>query len=621
MLRLQNIILEMVAKGETLQATADRLCVEIERRFPSIVCSILRVDRGGFIHPLAAPSLPMEYSAALDGLAIGPRVGSCGTAAYLRASVAVTDIESDLRWSDYKAVPLSLGLRACWSSPICDGRGQVIGTFALYYREKRGPSDLERNVVDTCVHLCVIALERYERVQERERRAYIDALTELPNRACFNAALSRPPADDPRSWALLLLDLDNLKVVNDTFGHHTGDILLQTAAARIAEAAAPDTAFRLGGDEFAVIVQGPVKRRAVAAKAKAILEVLAAPAECDDHVVIPSATIGIAMNSAAEKSPDSVHRNADFALYHAKETNRGGFTWYAPHLDTTITHRATAARDVAAALASGRIDAHYQPIVDLATREIVGFEALCRLITESGDLVPAASFQEATSDARVATRLTRRMMAVVASDIRKWLDLGVPFRRVAINISSADLHGGELCTQLTETFGAKHVALGHLILEVTESVYMRERDHVVPRTINALRDKGLGVALDDFGTGFASLTHLLTVPVDILKIDKSFVDRLAPDDASSAVVEGLISIAHKLGIRLVAEGVETELQRSLLRNFGCSYGQGYLFAKPLHREAATALLMHPVPVPVTEVRRRRRQVATPLGHASPVLEL
>ncbi len=588
MLQLQNVILEMVAKGEPLKQTTDRLCVEIERRLPGVVCSILWVDGQGILHPLSGPSLPKGFSATVEGAAIGPMVGSCGSAAYLRTPVAVTDIETDPRWEGFKELALAAGIRACWSSPIFDSRERVIGTFAFYYREKRGPTETERKVVDTCVHLCAIALEWQERMLERERRASVDALTELPNRGGFNTALSALDCDQPDAWALLLVDLDNLKIVNDTFGHRAGDALLQAVGRRLVELAAPHAAFRIGGDEFAVLVTGADRVDDVARR---ILQAMAEPVSCDGRQVVPSATIGAAAVSADDGEAEAVRRNADFALYHAKETNRGGFVRYSAFLATSMMRRDEAIHLVAAALTSGRIDAFYQPIVDLDTRAIVDVEALCRLITESGEIVPAASFQEATSDARVASQLTRRMMTIVASDVRKWLDLGIPFQHVGINVSSADFHGGQLCSELTNAFERQNVPLSYIILEVTESVYLNQRDHVVPRAINAMRAKGLQMALDDFGTGFASLTHLLTVPVDAIKIDKSFTHRLAPGDASSAIVEGLISIARKLGMRVVAEGVETEDQLSQLRHFGCSLGQGYLFSKAVHRDVATDMLL------------------------------
>lgn len=592
MLRLQNVILEMVAKGEALKSTTDRLCIEIEKRLPGVVCSILWVDQNGLLHPLSGPSLSEAYSASIEGMAIGPMVGSCGSAAYLGVPVVVTNIEADPRWAEFKELALRQNLKACWSCPICNERNRVVGTFAFYYHETRGPTPEEQAVVDTCVHLCAIALERHEQVFERERRASIDALTELQNRASFDATLSSLTCDQPGTWALLLLDLDNLKIVNDTFGHRAGDDLLRATATKLGEAASPHVAFRIGGDEFAVLIRDSQTFATIERIAQRVRDSVAQPANCDTHVIVPAATIGAAIVSADDKSPESVRRNADLALYHAKETARGGVVHHSPHLATTITRRDAAIRHVAAALVDQRIDAYYQPIVRLDTRTIVGVEALCRLITENGDIIPAASFHEATSDLRIASQLTNRMLKIIASDVRKWLDLGIPFQHVGVNVSSADFHSGKLCGQLIEVFEEHEVSPEHVIVEVTESVYMMRQDDIVPRAIHDMRAKGLRIALDDFGTGFASLTHLLTVPVDAIKIDKSFTDRLTPGDPSSVIVEGLISIAQKLGIRVVAEGVETENQASQLSAFGCALGQGYLFSRAVHRDVATALLFH-----------------------------
>lgn len=601
MLQFQNTILEMVAKGEALERTSEQLCLEVERRLPGVICSILRVELD-VLRPLAAPSLPTVYSATLDGLVVGPGVGSCGSAAFLKKAVSVTDIESDPRWTRFKDLALPLGIQACWSSPICDGAGRVLGTFAFYFREKRGPSDLERSIVNTCVNLCAIALERHERVLERERRTFVDFLTGFPNRASFNAALSKLACNNADVWALLLLDVDNLKVVNDTFGHHAGDSLLQIVAARLAEAAAPHSIFRLGGDEFAVVIKGDDAVGKVAAIAANIRDAVALPADCDNHLIVPTATTGSAIVSREDESTDAVLRNADFALYHAKETDRGGYVHYTPQLGSAMVHRVNAIRDVALALNEDRIEAYYQPIFRLDTREVVGLEALCRLIRSDGEVVSASAFHEATSDARVASQLTRRMLTLVASDVRAWLEIGIPFQHVGVNVSSPDFHSGKLDEDLTEIFERENVSLEHVILEVTESVYMRRRDQVVAQAIKSMRAKGIRVALDDFGTGFASLTDLLTVPVDILKIDKSFVDRLVPGDASEIIVEGLIGIATKLGIRVVAEGIETEAQLAQLQDFGCTLGQGYLFSKAIPRTEVTALLLSSAQSPANMLR-------------------
>ncbi len=586
MLTLQNAILEMIAKGEPLSAVIHALCVRVEAAIPWTVCSVLAV-RDGHMHPLAGPSLPPAYSQTIDNLAIGPLAGSCGTAAYHGVPVTVTDIENDARWQDFKALVLPLGFKACWSTPIMSG-DRVLATFAFYFREKRGPSQLERDVVDACVHLCAIALERNERALEREALTYTDALTGLPNRARFNEVLKQQHRSADRSWGMLLVDVDNLKLVNDTFGHGAGDALIQVVARRMAATMPSEATFRLGGDEFAIILHdGPEPD--LAAKAEDILREIKRPAQCDGHVVFPAASVGGAI-AEIDETPEQVRHNADVALYHGKERNRGQYTPYHTGLGTALTRRFRAIRDVSVALAQDRIDAHYQPILRLDTREIVGFEALCRMTTAAGEVVSAANFHDATLDAQVASELTERMLSRVAADVRHWLDMGLPFQHVGINLSAADFHAGHLQERLCSAFAAAGIPLKHVIIEVTESVYLGQGDHVVANEIKAMRSRGLRVALDDFGTGFASLTHLLTVPVDIIKIDKSFVDRLVPGDAGAVIIEGLMGITEKLGIRVVAEGIETEMQAEHLRALGCMLGQGYLFHKAVDRHSAAWLL-------------------------------
>ncbi len=588
MLTLQNIVLEMIATGESLSAVAERLCLEAERLAPGALCSVLTVDRGDVLHPLAAPSLPQHYSDALDGIVAGPDIGSCGSAAYLGEAVAVENIATDPRWTAFRHLALPLGLRACWSTPVRDRRGRVIATFAFYYRECRGPSSIEREIVAACTHLCAIAIEHEAWREDHERRAFADALTGLPNRAAFDAVLSRLSCDVPGSWALLIVDLDNLKTVNDTFGHQAGDALLRAVAGLLKPVAAPDRMFRLGGDEFAILVQAPAALADLDAFADRLLAELDRPAECDGHLIVPRATIGGAVTSEGDRRADKVRQNADFALYHAKETGRGGFVRYWSGIGSRITRRLDAIRNVDAALREDRIDAFYQPIFRLDTREIVGFEALCRIRMDDV-LLPAQSFHDATTDIHIATALTERMMSIVARDVRRWLEIGIPFQHVGINISSADFHGGKLCQQLKTTFGREQVPLSHVILEVTESVYMGRADQLVATAIQAIRSAGLRVALDDFGTGYASLTHLLSVPVDLIKIDKCFIDRMV-DRNGRSIVEGLLHIARNLDLKVVAEGVEREDQAGGLWGIGCALGQGYLFSPAVDRDHATALL-------------------------------
>jgi diguanylate cyclase (GGDEF)-like protein len=589
-LRLQNVILEMIARGEPLAETARRLCLEAEKLAPGCICSILTVDQAGALHPLAGPSLPAHYSAALDEVIVGPNCGSCGTAAYRGEPVTVVDIETDPLWADYKALALPIGLRACWSSPIFGRNGRVIATFAFYYGARRGPSATEKRIVAACLNLCAVALERDETERENHRLAYFDSLTGLANRASFNAAMTQAQLRTPGSFALLLIDVDRLKLVNDTLGHAGGDDLIREVGARIAASVAPYSAYRVGGDEFATIIAGEGAGAQIETVASRILEANKLPAICGGHALQPTVTIGAASFDEAPTTVEELRQNADFALYHAKEKGRGGVVRFSRGLGTTITQRFHAISSVCAALDEDRLEAHYQPVVRLDTREIVGVEALCRIRGREGEVSPASSFQQAMTDATTAARITERMLTAVAGDVRRWLDAGIPFQHVGINVTVGDFQRGDLEERIATIFERSGVPLRHVILEVTESVYMGDADLLVAEAVKALRARGLLVALDDFGTGYASLTHLLTFPVDIIKIDRSFVAGLCPGAASAAIVEGLIEIARKLGMRIVAEGVETERQAKELQALGCRLGQGYLYAPPCGFEEATSLL-------------------------------
>ncbi|MEJ2410873.1 MAG: EAL domain-containing protein, partial [Novosphingobium sp.] len=251
----------------------------------------------------------------------------------------------------------------------------------------------------------------------------------------------------------------------------------------------------------------------------------------------------------------------------------------------------------------GRIEAWYQPIVRLKDQRIVGLEALCRMVSPNGEIIPASSFSEATSDARVAGILTDRMLSAVAGDMGRWRDLGIDFGYVGVNVTAVDLRGGGLGKALDRIF-CDDALLKRLALEVTENVYIGDRDRLVVEAIADIRKRGVYIALDDFGTGFASLTHLLELPIDLIKVDQAFTARLPGDQVSGAIIAGLVSIAEKLGASVISEGVETPEQAARLQELGCKIGQGFLFSRGVPSGEMTRLLMrhaasspHSVPFP------------------------
>ncbi len=605
---IQKEILEMIAYGEPLRVVAESLCQRIEAIAPEAICSVLTVDQSGRLHPLASPNLPQSYSDQLDGLQVGPETGSCGTAAYRGEPVLVEEIATDPLWRDFAGLVEPLGLKACWSSPIKARGGRTIGTFALYYRTRRGPSAVEALAVATCVHLCAIAIERAEAHAQIHQLAYFDALTGLPNRFHANALAEQAIEPSRRGLGLLLIDIDNLKITNDTLGHAVGDELIKEVAARIASTVAPDAACRIGGDEFMVVLPGCDRSEPLAVIAESILSRMQEAFVCNGHTLFPQVTIGGVLSGRDGTDLDTLRQNGDLALYHAKDSGRGHFVAFHQSLRTSMTKRVEVTRRVETALLDERVAAHYQPIVRLDSGEIVGLEALARIRNDDGSFTAAGYFQEAMKEPRVARRLTDVMLRQVARDMRSWLDAEIPIQHVGINVAGADFLSDDLSARIANAFAMANVPLKHIVLEVTETVLVGGRDDSVAQSVERLRAQGIRVALDDFGTGYASLTHLLTYPVDIIKIDKCFVDRLTVDPASGVIVGALIDIAKKLDIRTVAEGIETAAQADRLMKMGCTLGQGFLHYRAASAEETTRrLLAHaqrlPEPGVIKEARR------------------
>ncbi|MBB3390650.1 diguanylate cyclase (GGDEF)-like protein [Rhizobium sp. BK275] len=553
----------------------------------------MTVDRDGLLHPLAGPTIAKTYSNALDGIPIGPDVGSCGTAAHFRRPIAVTDIFADPLWIPYRSLADILakehGVKACWSSPILRSDGRVLGAFGFYYKDNRGPTPEERMIVAEYLDLCSLVLEREEVKADNQRLAFFDNLTGFGNRANFLKTLEAAIDGGAGPLSVLLIDIDHLGRVNDAFGHATGDRLILEVGQTVARIAAPVATFRVDADEFAVLIENrSTELSAVSAEILRAIE--NRTPRRNEHLLPVSVTCGGAISEPSQP-PDvpTFLQHANLALHHAKRTARGGFVLYSDDLAGAIANRFRVLQTVTSALAEDRIEAHYQPIVSLATQEIVGLEALCRIRLDGGQILSAGAFAEALQDLSMGHLLTDRMLEQVARDIRYWLDLGMSFQYVSVNVSMADFNQGNLCERIKSVFAHHRTPLKHVVLEVTETVYMDEKDGKVAQAIEELRREGLLVALDDFGTGYASLTHLLNFPVDIIKIDKTFIDRMS-DGPGAVIVKALLDMSIGLGTRIVAEGVETEDQADRLRRLGCPYVQGYLFGRPVDRDRTTEAL-------------------------------
>lgn len=587
----------MLARGCSVEEAGNHICTHAEQMAEGVLCSLVTVDRSGLLHPLAGPTIAKEYSTALDGIAIGPGVGSCGTAAFLGQAITVENIFTDPSWLPYRPLADILAreheVKACWSSPILQSGGRVLGAFGFYYKENRGPTEEERMIVAECVDLCSLVLEREEVKAENQRLAYFDALTGLGNRANFIRTVEERAKSNIQPFGILLIDIDHLGRINEAFGHTAGDRLILEAAHAITRIVGTENSFRVDADEFAVLIDNTpsdlaeICRRILDAMAERCLQE-------NSHTLRLSASCGGAICDPSDIADVPTYlKHANLALHHAKQTARGSFVLYSEELAGAVAERFRVLQAVTSALAEGRIEPHYQPIVRLDTKEIVGLEALCRVRMPEGEILSAGMFAEALQDASLGHKLTDRMLQQVARDMRLWREQDIPLSYVSVNVSMADFDQGDMRDRIKQSFLQEGVSPGQVVVEVTETVYMDERDRKVGQTIEGMRSDGLLVALDDFGTGYASLTHLLNFPVDIIKIDKAFVDRMS-GGPGEVIIKALLGMAGGLGVRMVAEGVETTDQALRLQRLGCGFAQGYLFGRPADREKTTEILRRQV---------------------------
>jgi diguanylate cyclase (GGDEF)-like protein/PAS domain S-box-containing protein len=578
--RLQRDVLEAIAQDRPLKEVMDLICRRVEAIAPDVVCSILSVDDEQRLHPLAAPGLPPSFGAAIDGLQIGPKHGSCGTAAWRNEAVIAEDIETDPLWEDFKGLPLPLGLLACWSSPITLRNGRVGGTFAFYYRSKRGPSVWHEHIVRACVNLCVVALERDEATARIARLAYYDGLTGLPNRAKLREQMEAifDHAATPEPAALIFIDIDHFKDVNDTLGHSVGDSFLKEIANRIVDVVWDiDIVCRHGGDEFVIVLAGADAPRAQGV-AETLLEKIGQPVRVEGVTLPASASIGISLCPANGTDSATLMRNADTAMYRAKSEGRSTFRFFTSEMNRAAQDRLLLGALLRDAVTQRQIRLAYQPQIVTATGEVAGVEALARWTHPALGPVPPGRFIPLAEDTGLIEEIGEYCLDEACAQLKRWDEAGLEVPHVAVNVSAIQFRNPDFATTVSKTVAAHGLAPNRLTVEMTESVMM---DPIAVGNANRLRDLGVTVSMDDFGTGYSSLSHLAKLPVSELKIDRSFMADLETNEAVQALVTAVIRIGETLKLRVVAEGVESVAQRRFLEALGCDVLQGYLFGEAM----------------------------------------
>jgi diguanylate cyclase (GGDEF)-like protein len=426
--------------------------------------------------------------------------------------------------------------------------------------------------------------------------AYYDGLTLLPNRRLFMEKLDLALENARRregSLAVLFLDLDRFKQINDTLGHSAGDRLLQGVAERLrkclrsSDAVArgeamnlTDDVARLGGDEFIVSITNIARGEDAARVARRIQEALEQPFKLDENEVFITASIGISLFPQDGDDLESLLKNADSAMYHAKDAGRSNYQFYSKSMNAAALQRLTLENKLRRALERGEFQLYFQPQIDVRSWSIIGAEALIRWRHPDLGLVPPADFIGLAEETGLILPIGEWVLHTACAQAKAWQDAGHAPLAMAINISGRQFRGKSLAQTVGQAIGACALDPRRIELEITESVLMHSVDETV-NTLKTLRAMGPRIAVDDFGTGYSSLSYLRRFPIDTLKLDQSFIQDSVKDRGTAAIVAGVIDMAHGLGLEVIAEGVETAEQRTLLFQDGCHIMQGYLFGRPV----------------------------------------
>jgi diguanylate cyclase (GGDEF)-like protein len=425
--------------------------------------------------------------------------------------------------------------------------------------------------------------EMVGKIAEREQRitqlAFNDVLTGLPNRTMFQQQLDhlfRAAEGNGSLFALHCLDLDQFKVINDTLGHPAGDALLIEAGHRLSQAARGHFVARLGGDEFIVLQTVGEDRDAIDRLARDILREIGRPLVIDGNECLPSTSIGIAIALEDGADSETLLRNADLALYRAKEAGRGTYAFFEESLNERAQQRRQIETDLRMAIERGEFELYYQPLFDLEHNRICSFEALIRWNHPTRGQISPAEFVPVAEDTGLIVPIGAWVIREACRQAAHWPE----HVRIAVNVSAVQFHRGSLHETILAALAASNLAPARLEVEITESIFL-DGGETTLKLLHSLRGLGVRIALDDFGTGYSSLSYLQSFPFDKLKIDRSFIQNLLTRDGASAIVRAITELAHALNIETTAEGVEETAQLMELRSHGCSSVQGYLFAEPM----------------------------------------
>lgn len=593
----QNKVMQRIASKEPLKEILLDAAHIVERQRPLSLPAICQV-KADQIQAMISQALPEQFCQSMAGTLLSTDNGTCAAAAYLGQPTTADNVATNSFWKNRRKEALAHGLYSSASVPIFSGTGQILGTVTMMRREPYHTSNADLALMERVANLVALAMEQNLLSQQLVFQAQHDPLTGLVNRGTlihWMAQTLKKAARTSIFGAYMLIDLDRFKHINDSLGHHVGDLLLQEVAERLRQCVREsDVLSRVGGDEFVLVLPEIDHEDDVARAASRVLESFHSPFAIEGHKFPIEASIGIALFPRDATEGTALYKNADIAMYVAKNEGGNRFHFFDSKMHEAVVQRLQIENDLRKALERNEFELHYQPQLDLTSNKLMVMEALIRWNHPERGRIAPARFISVAEESRLIIPIGKWVLKEACRQNKLWQQHGLSPVRIAVNVSAVQFTETDFARTVQEALAETGMDPYWLEVEITETVVLKNMEKVCENLEN-LQDLGVTTTLDDFGTGYSSISYLTQMHLDGIKIDQSFIRDLEilptlNESKNTHFVKAFATLAKNLKLHLVAEGVETKEQSRLLKQIGYTLGQGFLFSAPLPANEASAFL-------------------------------
>lgn len=586
--RFQFSMLELVLKEQDATRVLETIAREIEAMHTDMYCAIvLTQNLGRLVQTVIAPTLPKAMQETLRQLQLETDKGSLATSIAMKQRVIVDDVMTNPYWVDHREAALASGIHAGWAEPLLTAAGDILGAFAIYYRQAQTPTASEQSMIEQAAKLVSIVVDRHLSQDTMEALAYLEPVTGLPNRRKAYEVLQRvqlQPATG-QHWGLIYLDIDHFKWINEAHGHALGNHLLQQVAQRLQKVVTPHFLACMGGDEFLILLSGLASDSEKALQQVWVLQrklqkIFERAFKVDGQKLQITSSMGLSSFNSVEACDTDFVKAVDIAMHRAKQAGRNSVCVYEPGMQTEIATQVMLEAELRLAIEQQQLALHYQVQVDHTGRPF-GAEALLRWQHPQRGFISPLQFIPVAESSGLIIDIGMWVLDQACAQIAKWQHArNTSDLSLSVNISARQFRQANFISMIKACIQKHQINPNALRLELTESLLLENVDDAV-NIMTELSHIGIQFSLDDFGTGYSSLQYLKKLPLYQLKIDRSFVNDIVTDSHDRTIVRTIIAMAQSMYLSVIAEGVETQEQMELLLNNGCRRYQGYLFGKPM----------------------------------------